>query len=32
MPHPKEGGRRITGLLRGDVMLSRVVEEIRWGI
>lgn len=30
-PIAKEGGRRITGLLRGDVMLSRVVEEIPLG-
>ena len=30
-PIAKEGGRRITGLLRGDVMLSRVAEEIPLG-
>ena len=30
-PIAKEGGRRITGLLRGDVMLSRVVDEIPLG-
>jgi hypothetical protein len=30
-PIAKEGGRRISGLLRGDVMLSRVAEEIPLG-
>jgi hypothetical protein len=30
-PTAKEGARRITGLLRGDVMLSRVAEEIPLG-
>ncbi len=30
-PIAREGGRRITGLLRGDVMLSRVMEEIPLG-
>ena len=30
-PIAREGGRRITGLLRGDVMLSRVTDEIPLG-
>lgn len=31
VPIAKEGGRRITGLLRGDVMLARVADEIPLG-
>ena len=30
-PIAKEGGRRITGLLRGDFMLSRVMDEVPLG-
>jgi Alpha/beta hydrolase domain len=30
-PIAKEGGRRITGMLRGDVMLARVADEIPLG-
>src|SRR5580700_11438818 len=30
-PIAREGGRRITGLLRGDVMLSRVTDEVPLG-
>jgi len=30
-PTAKEGGRRITGLLRGDLMLAHVSDEIPLG-